>query len=135
MLIRFAGFTPCDGFPFGSDGTESVVFAFLIALISVFIFPLPYILKEQQQHKLKRQVIGLAGVIGALMLVFSGASARSEFNVICDKELQGYWAYIGSLVMPIIQAVALAAVTGLIIKYILKASVIGIKYIAVTIRK
>lgn len=135
MLVRFAGFTYCDGFPFGGDdGAGSIILAFLIALAAIFIFPLPRILKKGS-HTLHRQAIGLGGLILALSMVFEAANTRSQFDTKCENELQSYWAYVGSLAMPIIQAVTLAAIIGLIIKFILKAIVIGIRYVASIIRK
>lgn len=133
MLTLFAGFTACDGFPFGNDdGTVSVIFAFLLAVIAILVLPFwPEILKRPVKKSINRTrvIVGSGIIVLALLMTFSSGKTKTDFNLACDNPGIDFWRNSFEVFHVIVIAILSGIIVGVIIRIILKITFDVFSYI------
>ena len=95
FLEHFAGFTNCDGWPFGGGAGEAeLISAFILALLGVLFLPYPKIIENHRVNSKRFWVAGLVGATSFLAFLRS-AQSKTAFNMICDT---GSTDYLNALI-------------------------------------
>ena len=97
FLNQFAGFTYCNGFPFGNDGGAELLFIFILAIIAMLVLPFPKIIQNSQVSKKRFVVAKIIGTI-SIAALFKSALSRKDFHNTCNTDsIQYFEALMSSI--------------------------------------